>query len=294
METLVNPIYFLEPTTREPLTEQQLQLRTLPSGAIDLLFTEQEILSNPDRFQDDAPTDIVGKLKHGAKKFLGKHYSLIQQIFGPTFFRIDWARRQTYFSSKVQDYCKGKTLCLQVGSGSHRVSPELINVDLFPFEEVDLVANCMRLPVKDNSVDVIATHAVLEHLPDGEAFILECFRVLKRGGVIITGAPFIEGFHSSPHDYRRWTRPGLEYIHTHAGFQVTECTPISGPTASLVWIVQEWLAIALSFGSRKLYAMLLIGFSFVFLPLKFLDILLIHYSEADKIGSMYLVIGKKP
>lgn len=49
------------------------------------------------------------------------------------------------------------------------------------------------LPYKDNSVDMIFHEHFIEHLPkyEGQAFLRECFRVLKPGGVMRVGWPDI-------------------------------------------------------------------------------------------------------
>lgn len=51
-----------------------------------------------------------------------------------------------------------------------------------------------RLNFDDNSVDVIFTEHVIEHITfiEGVAFLRECYRVLKPSGIIRTVAPMIE------------------------------------------------------------------------------------------------------
>lgn len=46
-----------------------------------------------------------------------------------------------------------------------------------------------RLPFLDNSVDVIFSKSVIEHLYHPEAFLRECYRCLKTDGVLITMTP---------------------------------------------------------------------------------------------------------
>lgn len=46
-----------------------------------------------------------------------------------------------------------------------------------------------KLPFEDNSVDVIFTKSVLEHIHRPEKMLTECFRVLKPGGRIIAMVP---------------------------------------------------------------------------------------------------------
>jgi SAM-dependent methyltransferase len=40
----------------------------------------------------------------------------------------------------------------------------------------------LRLPYANESFDVVLSHSVIEHLPEAQAYIAECARVLRRGG----------------------------------------------------------------------------------------------------------------
>lgn len=53
------------------------------------------------------------------------------------------------------------------------------------FTQADLGA----LPLADECTDVIVNSQVIEHLPDQEAFVAECFRVLRPGGVFLVATP---------------------------------------------------------------------------------------------------------
>ena len=51
-------------------------------------------------------------------------------------------------------------------------------------------ADAEALPYKANSFDLVVGHAVLHHLPDVQAALAECYRVLKPGGrLVIAGEP---------------------------------------------------------------------------------------------------------
>ena len=53
------------------------------------------------------------------------------------------------------------------------------------FTQADLGA----LPFADECADVIVNSQVIEHLPDQEGFVAECFRVLRPGGVLVVATP---------------------------------------------------------------------------------------------------------
>lgn len=51
----------------------------------------------------------------------------------------------------------------------------------------------MNLSYPDESFDLIVSNDVLEHIPDPERALRECFRVLKRGGTVLATFPFHAG-----------------------------------------------------------------------------------------------------
>ncbi|GAA1032152.1 MULTISPECIES: class I SAM-dependent methyltransferase [Amycolatopsis] len=50
-------------------------------------------------------------------------------------------------------------------------------------------ANLAYLPLRDGAVDVVANFQVIEHLWDQDAFLAECFRVLRPGGKLLVTTP---------------------------------------------------------------------------------------------------------
>ena len=156
-----------------------------------------------------------------------------------------------------------------------------------------MIADCTKLPFADNSIDCVVNSAVLEHVSNPEVFIKEAQRVLKPGGTIISGVPFMQGFHASPNDYTRWTDTGLVAVHERYGFEKKIITPHGGPTSGFLWMFQEWLAIALSFNISILYQLWWYVFLVILAPVKFLDLLLIYYKESRKIASFFIYVGVK-
>lgn len=177
------------------------------------------------------------------------------------------------------------------GSGPIRLHPDVINVDIAPYREVDLVVSGPPLPLNDECADAIISIAVLEHVGDPVAAVADFERLLKRGGKLHVYVPFMQGVHAAPDDFQRWTPHGLDRLFER--FDDRRVVVAAGPTSALVWILQEWFAITFSFGSRTLYRLLyMIGF--VFAPLKFLDAALRHHPMASNIASGYLITARKP
>ena len=174
----------------------------------------------------------------GPSNSLGNHYNLKNRI-------------QKLFGDKIDD-----KLILNLGSGTYRIHPEIINVDLFAFKEVDIVADICDTPFKDGSVDGIICEDVLEHVAQAPKLFKEMSRILKPGGMIIIKTPFVYPYHSSPNDFFRWTDEGLKYILKENNFSVKKSGITGGPMCTLQAILMHVFAMIFSFGSRSLYFIL--------------------------------------
>ncbi|HJU09677.1 MAG TPA: class I SAM-dependent methyltransferase [Candidatus Binataceae bacterium] len=67
------------------------------------------------------------------------------------------------------------------------------------------VGDVLRLPVDDESVDVVVSFETIEHVPDPPRFVDECYRVLKPGGLFIGSTPHVP--------VTRWIYPGDNPFH---------------------------------------------------------------------------------
>lgn len=180
---------------------------------------------------------------------------------------------------------------VNVGSGAHRIHESIVNIDFQAFPEVDIIADATSLPLVDDSVDLIVSIALLEHVREPKLVIAEFLRVLKPGAKCYVGVPFIQGFHASPHDYQRYTSVGL----THQFNSFTEISLSSvGPTSGLIWVLGEWLGMLLSFGSKRLQVLMALAFSVALSPLKFLDSIMRLAPGGDNISSAFILIATKP
>jgi len=83
---------------------------------------------------------------------------------------------------------------LNLGCGS-RYHPDWINIDIAPQGPEVIQHDLSRgIPLPDASCDVVYHAAVLEHMrrSDAVAFLVECHRVLKPGGIVRVGVPDLE------------------------------------------------------------------------------------------------------
>ena len=79
---------------------------------------------------------------------------------------------------------------LNAGSGSRRVKAgdSVINLDLDPKAQPDVLASLLDLPFEENSIDSVLSIAAIEHVERPWVAFEEFFRVLKPGGHAVIGA----------------------------------------------------------------------------------------------------------
>jgi hypothetical protein len=121
----------------------------------------------------------------------------------------------------------------------------------------------------------------------------EAARVLRDDGRLFLIAPFLQPFHAAPHDYMRWTAPALRKVVEDAGFAVRDVGIHGGPASMIAWNLAEFVALLLSFGSRRLRAVLSPLFQVVFSPLKWLDLLLARFDYSSDLASALYVDAQK-
>lgn len=222
------------------------------------------------------------------KKF-GKLYYFLLKIFAPVLLSTKY---QGQLKSLLARHDETKII-VNLGSGPAILHnrADIINIDIFAFNEVDIVADAVDLPIKDNSVDLIINTAMLEHVENPETIIREMHRMLKKDGDFFCYLPFMAPFHAAPNDFHRWTIEGAR--HCFEMFRQADVTIGAGPTSGLLWVVQEWLAILFSFGSRTIHDTVFILLMVLTAPIKLADLLLVHFPGAEKIASGFLITGKK-
>ncbi len=287
-------IRFIDPKTKNYLLRSKHGL-IAESGVLSAYYKDKKwfFLDQAEIQSFTLQRDPLDVFKSFLKFVFGRHYKMLIWIVSQHMPRIHWRTHQTYLSYTVRKFADGKKIVLNLGSGNDRYSENIINIDIFPFKEVDVVARAEILPFPDNYIDGIINTELLEHVEDPESVLREAYRVLKNDGFIITAAPFIENFHGSPKDFYRWSHMGLVALHEKIGFKIEKIVPLAGPTASLISIVESWIALLLSFNVKYLYYFWIISLSILFLPLKLFDLFLIHFKMSYSINASNMYIGKK-
>lgn len=233
-------------------------------------------------FNEESNDLLVNKIKIFLKKY-PVLFSIIFRSAGLSFLGKS--------SKNAIDNVPKDSVIINLGSGPTSVREDVVNIDFYPFKNVDIIADIAKLPFEDSIVDAVICEHVLEHVSDPEAVISEIYRILKPGGIVYIVIPFVMSFHSSPRDYYRWSKMGLEEQFNN--FAKVESGIRSGPGAALEYILAEYFGTLLSFGSKKIQQIFFILFFIIFAPLCWLDYLIYRFPTSENIAQHFYYIGKK-
>jgi SAM-dependent methyltransferase len=123
-----------------------------------------------------------------------------------------------------------------LGAGATAV----VNYDLESSIEGAIIGMLGDTPFPDGHFDTIFCNAVLEHTPRIDQVMGEFSRILRPGGHLIVGVPFLQPFHADPWDFRRYTQMGLQELGASVGLKVTASFPVHTIAQTLGWIAWEW------------------------------------------------------
>jgi ubiquinone/menaquinone biosynthesis C-methylase UbiE len=92
--------------------------------------------------------------------------------------------------------------------------------------QIDIVSDILKIPVENESFDVVMCTEVLEHVPNPIAAIEEMARLLKKNGTLIITAPFCSLTHFAPYHYcDGFSKYFFSYHLERLGFEIIEITP---------------------------------------------------------------------
>jgi SAM-dependent methyltransferase len=178
---------------------------------------------------------------------------------------------------------------IDVGAQTKRLKEYILNVDMAAFDGVDLVANALRLPIADGTVDLIINTGVLEHVENVEEVVKEFKRVLRPGGVVYTEIPFMQGYHPDPTDFQRLTYQGLD--RTFKDFDIEDMEISSGPFSNLAWLIRE--VVASFFERERSFTWVWMLSGWISFWIKYFDRFAVSRKFAHRVASSYYVTAKK-
>ena len=132
----------------------------------------------------------------------------------------------------VLDYgCGNCPYQKQIARVSHRILSADIGVN--PLANI-IISPAGTLPLLDESIDLVVSFQVLEHVADYQLYLRESARVCKKNGYLLMSVPSVWPFHPHPTDYRRWMEQGLIYDLEKVGFKISEIIPVLNPLSSSI------------------------------------------------------------
>lgn len=183
---------------------------------------------------------------------------------------------------------------VNIGSGFSNYHDKLINLDIAPYDNVDIVTMGKQLPFKDNSLDLVIAQEVIEHVSSPTNFINEIHRVLKNDGVFYCQAPCIIGYHPTPTDYWRFTREAWEVLFNKPNWEVIKIAVASGPGTALFRIMMIFFAVMFSNIWWRLYLPAKLISGLLLSPIKLFDLANPkHEAKHRLVGGYYCVARKK-
>lgn len=146
-----------------------------------------------------------------------------------------WFREDPYKYRLLREHKKGFLLDVGCGQGNRQTFEKLgfdyIGLDISSNSQqrqpgpadLDVVADCHRLPFPSNSMEGVNSTAILEHLYWPAVAVQEVTRVLKPGGLMVGSCSFLEGEHYRSQCHFSWL--GLNCLLKSAGLQVGHIYP---------------------------------------------------------------------
>ena len=212
------------------------------------------------------------------------------RLFSPGISGFPFTARQALRAAFAPIELEHKII-INLGSGPKIIHPSILNVDIYPFANVNIITAAERLPFKDSSLDMVICESLLEHVEKRNSVINEIIRTIKPRGYLYVVVPFIYPYHDSPTDYFRWTKNGLEK--DFGCFTIIKSGVYAGPAAALQGILMHLLAIPLSGGHNKLYIFWTNVFRFLLAPIKILDFGLNLLPRAHEAAAVICFFGQK-
>lgn len=244
---------------------------------------------------DDAPVlddawypGALGLLTPARRRFVERH----RRVLCPTLTYRSPNRRGLV--AKYIGTLPMEATIANIGGGTRRYGPNVVNIDVEPLPGVDLVGVAERLPLADGSCDGAVLQAVLEHVRSADLTLRELHRVLKPGGSLFVEVPFMQGYHPSPGDYRRYTEQGLRAELVDHEFDVEETGVAVGPGSAMAWVAAEFLAFLVSGRSERAYRLARPVARWVTQPVKYADRWLDAHPMAHTIASGVWARARRP
>ena len=151
--------------------------------------------------------------------------------------------------SIMNEFLSKKTLVLvDFGCGKMPYRPlfenyveQYVGVDLPDNKQADVHIKSGQADLPDQFADIVISTQVLEHVPDPQAYLKECYRLLKPDGLLILSTHGHWMYHPDPTDFWRWTSAGLRKVLEENQFKIIQWRGAMGLISSAIQLFQDGL-----------------------------------------------------
>jgi SAM-dependent methyltransferase len=181
-----------------------------------------------------------------------------KRLIPPVYGNLYYSLRE--LSLKLDDLLKNCTkksnqTLLDFGCGSkpykslvEKYGVKYLGADLSIVSDIDIEIDIEgTLQLKDESVDILLSSQVLEHVYNTDKYLKECYRVLKPDGNLIITTHGHWVFHPDPNDYWRWTSQGLKEIIKKHSFEIEHFSGIMNIKSVALQYLQDTIRTKLKF-----------------------------------------------
>ena len=142
-------------------------------------------------------------------------------------------------SVKIFDNIQGKGLDIGYNGDYSFKNDNVTKLNIYPGENIDIVADGESLPFEDERFDKILLRCVLELVKDPSKILMEASRVLNRKGKMVIEVPFINPLHGAPEDFFRFTPNGLIKLVQDQGLVVDKIFYTEDINYAIKWLVWQ-------------------------------------------------------
>lgn len=159
-----------------------------------------------------------------------------------------------------------------------------VDIDWNPHADIYIENGRINLP--DNSVDVVLSTQVLEHVEDYNQYLKEAYRILKKDGLLLLTTHGYWMYHPDPTDFWRWTSAGLKKIVQDNDFEVVAFKGIIGRASMGLHLFQDGILFKLPKFLRGLWSFFMQFWIMIFDKIT-------SQASRDEDGCTYLVVARK-
>ncbi len=178
---------------------------------------------------------------------------------------------------------------IDLGNGGRFLHDRVISIDITKNQNVNMICDASNLSFRSNSIDLIISTAVLEHVAEFQSAVAEIERCCAFDGMIYIEVPFLQGFHAHPNDFRRFTLMGLENVFSK--FKKIDSGVCVGPFSVFAWYSRKLPRFLLGESVYGLILEFLVGWLTFWI--KYLDAIVPGARRVHQLASGVYFYGRK-